>query len=446
MGAKRLSLSANRLAFGGCLIALLASCGPREILLPGERVDLRALDRAVESAVDAAVNQTRPIDPGPPVVSANWTHLNGSPQHTIRHPALSQSLTPVWAQPIGAGNDRKHRITADPVVSAGRVFTLDSRARVSAHATTGAALWSVDLTPPADNADDASGGGLAVAGDTLYVTTGFGELTALDVATGGERWRQDFDSAVTGAPTAVDGVVYVVTRNQVGWAIDATNGRVLWQILGAPSESGIAGGPAPATVESLVVFPFGSAQLIGAVRSAGTTAWQSSVAGGRAGAAYSRISDLTGDPVVIGTTVYAGNHAGRASAFDARTGQTLWTAEEGALGPLWAAGGSLFFVSDQNRLIRMDAATGEVVWAVDLAYYQRIRLSRRETIYAHFGPVLAGGRLLVASDDGILRSYDPRSGALISATEIGDGAATNPVIAGGVLYLVTEDGRLRAYR
>lgn len=428
------------------VLGLLAACGEDEVILPGERLDLRApLDE--QAAADApAQSRNLPISLPPVVANAAWSHKNGNPQHRIAHPALARNLTPLWSVPIGEGNGRKHRITADPVIADGRIFTLDSRAGVRAHALSGAALWSRDLTPPADRSDDASGGGIAVSGGTVYVTTAFGELTALDAQTGATRWVQDLDSAATGAPTASGGIVYVVTRNSVGWAIDAANGRVLWQVLGAPSDSGIAGGPAPALSDSLAIFPFGSGQMVAAQKDAGGSVWTATVAGERLGRAFSRISDLTGDPVVAGNTLYAGNHSGRAAAFDLATGQSLWSADTGAMSPIWLAGGSVFLVSDDNRLVRLDASSGDTIWETELPFFVKSRISRRKTAYAHYGPILAGGRLIIASDDGMLRQYDPATGDPVAVTPLPSGAARNPVVAGGVLYVVTENGQLHAFR
>ena len=257
---------------------------------------------------------------------------------------------------------------------------------------------------------------------------------------------QDLQSAATGAPTVSNGVVHVVTRNALGWAVDAETGRILWQVLGAPSESGLAGGPSPAIAGQLVVFPLSSGQMIAAVSGPGTQAWAASVAGERPERAFSRISDLSGDPVAVGNVIYAGNHSGRAAAFDAATGQPIWRADEGAMSPVWVAGGSVFLISDENRLVRLDAATGETIWAEELPFFTRERLTRRKSVFSHFGPVLAGGRLLVASDDGQLREFDPVTGSLIATTPLPRGAARNPVVAGGTLYLVTEDGTLHAFR
>ena len=183
-----------------------------------------------------------------------------------------------------------------------------------------------------------------------------------------------------------------------------------------------------------------------AVAGAGNSAWTASVAGQRLGRSFGVVTDLTGGPIVGDNTVFAGSHAGKAAAFDAAPGQSRWRVDEGALGPIWLAGGSLFFVSDENRLVRLDAATGETIWAQNLPQFTRTRLRRRKATFVHFGPVLAGGRLILASNDGLLRQFDPVTGNLIAATQLPDQAARNPVVAGGTMYLVTDNGQLHAFR
>lgn len=418
----------------------LAACGDQEVILEGERLD-------IVGAVDGdVVNQALPLSLPAAQRNSDWTHLGGNPQHHLNHVALSRNLSQIWSASIGEGNGRKHRITADPVVGGGRVYTMDSRATVSAITTGGAAVWSRDLTPASENSDDASGGGLALGGGTLFVTTGFGQISALSASTGDPIWVQKLESAAAGAPTVSDGVVYLVTRNNIGWALDASDGRILWQVLGADSRNGLAGGAAPAIAGGQVIFPLSSGQMVAAAIGPGNQTWAASVAGERQGRAFSRFSELTGDPVVANDVVYAGNHSGRAAAFSAVNGQRVWRANEGSLSPVWVAGGGVFLVSDENRLIRLDAATGEAVWAVNLPFFERERIRRREATVSHFGPVLANGRLLLVSNDGLLRQFDPVSGALTGTMELPDGAARNPVVAGGTLYIVTENGQLHAFR
>ena len=289
------TMKLTRIFAGAAIAALVAGCGQKEEILPGKRLDLRTpLDQAAtaedtnaDSAVvqDGPVNRAVPIKLPAPVNHAQWTHRYGTPEHRITHPALAASLSHVWNVSIGAGDSRKYRITADPVVAAGRVFTLDAQATVMAHSTSGAKIWSRDITPVTDREGDASGGGLAVEGNTLFVTSGFGELAALDAATGAEKWVQKLDAPATGSPAVRDGIVYVTSRDSRGWAIDASNGRIKWELQAAPTPSAMVGGTAPAVSDKFVVFPYGSGELVAAFRKGGVRVWASFVSGKRRGRA-----------------------------------------------------------------------------------------------------------------------------------------------------------------
>ncbi|RYH10453.1 quinoprotein [Tropicimonas sp. IMCC6043] len=438
------------------MIALmLAGCGG-DPPLPGERFDVRTPLEVIEAG------DVSPVEVGIPPVGApvagdvafgasaqvnhsEWTHRGGSATHRIQHPALGANLTPVWSTSIGSGDSRKAHITADPVVGAGRIFTLDSRSQVMAHSLGGATQWSRDLTPASDNNSDGSGGGLAYGDGRLFVTTGFGRLHALDPATGQTLWVQGFDAPVAGAPTVRDGMVYVASRDNRAFAVRADNGRLAWDLPAVPSPTATVNGAGPAVDSRLAIFPFGSAELVGAQRD-GQRSWATTLAGRRRGRAYSLISDISSDPVIVGDRVYVGSPSGRIAALDLATGGRIWTATEGAMSPVWVDGGSVFAVTDLEQLVRLNASTGEVIWAVDLPGFKSQRPRRYRDVYAHYGPVLAGNRLIVASDDGYIRSFNPRDGSLISAVEIPGGATTNPVVVNRTLYLVTTKGQLVAYR
>nr|WP_040610995.1 PQQ-binding-like beta-propeller repeat protein [Oceaniovalibus guishaninsula] len=431
----------------GLLLAVclgLAGCGAREVVLTGERLNPWA-DLDAPSDFEKG-DVARPISLPPPVTQGNWTHRAGNAAHDMPHAALRAQIVPVWTAGIGAGESRKFRITADPVVAGGRVFTADSRARVMAHSTSGAPLWSRDLVPPGESRDAASGAGLAVDGQRLYVTTAFGDLVALDAATGVPLWTQELGAAPAGAPTVLDGTVFVVARDATAWAVDAANGKVRWTLPGTPSPSGVVGGAAPAAQGQLVVLPFASRELIGARAAGGTPVWTANVAGRRLGRVYARIGDISGDPVIDGGTVYAGSPSGRINAFDFATGDQLWSAEEGAMSPVVVAGGSVFAVTDRAELVRLDAGTGARIWGTKLPYFIAAKLKKRQGVTAHYGPVLAGGRLWVASTDGLLRAFDPVSGALTATAPLPGGAASNPVVANNTLYVISKRGQLLAFR
>ena len=425
-------------------VVALAACGNQDLVLPGERLDIREPFGAVSGIPE---NRSAKINLSRQVNHSSWTHRAGNAGHNIQHPAFTNDPTQIWVATIGQGNGRKHRITADPVAASGRIFTVDSRSLVTATSAAGATLWSRDLTPANDKNDDASGGGLAIIGDQLFVTTGFGELAALNPADGSVIWQQQLEAPATGAPTVSDGLIYVVTRDNRAWAIDADDGRVRWQLGGAPSVTGIVGGAAPAVGNGMVLLPFGSAQLAATFPKGGLQIWRSSLAGARLGQAYAQLSDVTADPVISGKTIYAGNPSGRTLAIDATTGDVKWSAREGATGPVWVDGGSVFLVSDRAELVRLNANTGARIWGTQLPDFVPKRNERRQRdVFAHFGPVLAGGLLWVASGDEKLRGFDPVDGSLANITDLPGGATTRPIVVDGIMYVVNGDGQLLAFR
>ncbi len=337
-------------------------------------------------------------------------------------------------------------MTADPVVAEGRAFALDSQARLTAVATSGRPLWGRDLTPTTERNRDASGGGIAAADGKVFATTGFGEVVALDAATGTEIWRQDVEAPATGSPTVSGGLVYLVTRASLAWAIDARNGRVMWRLPGTPVPSGTVGGASPAVTSRIAVIPFGDGELVAVLRQGGAPLWSSVVSGRRPGRAYANSNDITSDPVVADGIVYTGNQSGQSVALRLNTGERLWTVRDGAQGPVAVSGGSVFLISDLNELIRLDAATGERIWSRELKFFRKEKPRKLKAIHVYYGPVLAGGGLWVASNDGTVVSYNPETGARRSSFEIPGGAASSMAFADGTMYIVSGRGKLHAYR
>lgn len=427
-------------------VVALASCGERDVILPGTRLDVRAVVSPDGPAIEQPMPATRALSLPGMRNNAEWTHRGGTPSHYSGHVAIGGGLQRIFSAPIGQPSGKRHRITADPVVAAGRVFTQDSHALVTATALSGGRAWSTDLTPVGESPNSTSGGGIAYEGGKVFVSTGFGELVALDAASGGILWRQRVDAPIGGAPAVRDGVIYVTSRKATGFAVRASDGKLQWQVAGIPQPTGVTGVAAPAVDGDLVVFPFASGQVLAVDRATGVERWSAQVAGTRPGRSIAYVRDMTGEPVISGDIIYAGTSSGRTNAFDRPTGTQLWSAREGAVAPVLPVGNAIFAINDQNQLIRLDASTGGAVWARNLPWYVDEKVKRQDRIYAQYGPVLAGGRLFVASSGGVLQAYDPVSGSLVGQAEIPGGAATAPVVAGRTLYVTGRDGNLHAFR
>ena len=440
MGNLRISFSkAGR--FGGLALVLgaLAACSGSDKPLTGTRHAIGAAD------VAAVTNQAAAIRLPTAVSNAEWTHVNGSASHSFGHATLSQSPSLRWSTDIGQGVSRNARITSGPVMANGLVYTLDGANRITAVGTNGAVVWSLDTTPAGESELDGAGGGLSYTNGILYAGTGFGELLSINAATGAVQWRRGFEAGIRSAPTSDGRNVFVVTRADVAYAVSAKDGGLEWLKHGRSSiRGGLEGGASPAVSGSQVVLPFASGDIITARTTSGDIRWASALDGARQASALAYVSDVTGDPVIDGNSVYIANIAGQTLKLNMTNGTRNWTLAAGATDAVWPVGGSVFLMSDRAQLLRVNAGTGAVIWSQQLPQYEKPE--KRKGVIRHYGPVLAGGLMWVAGRDGQLRGFEPEGGQLVSSLDIPGGAAAAPIIAGGVMYILSLRGELHAFQ
>jgi outer membrane protein assembly factor BamB len=425
------------------LAASLAACD-QDKKLPGQRIPVRP-----DETPAASPERAQPVAVPAAAANADWAQRNGALPSRLVNPALRPVPALAWTADLGLGDAKRRRLLAAPIVAGGVVYGMDAGGQLSACSRSGQPVWSRSLVPAGQEADAGPGGGMAAANGVLYVTTGFGEVFALDPRTGGTIWQRTLEAPIRNAPTAYGGQVLVVLRDDTSYALDARSGGTLWRVQGSGG-AGLLGGASPATDGQVAVLPFASGEVLGVLARNGLTVWGTAVIGGRREFARNRINDISGAPVIDGSTVYASNQSGRTVRIDMETGERLWTILEGSYGPAWAVGNAVYLLSDIGSLVRVDGASGTIVWEVPLPqYFPNPGLFGRGKPFRaveYYGPVLAGGRLWVAGSDGLLRGFSPVDGSALAQVPLPAGAAAPPAVAGGILYVPTQDGRLLAFQ
>jgi outer membrane protein assembly factor BamB len=427
------------------MLVALAACQGRNEALPGTRIPIRP-----DEAPAASPSRAAAVAIPPAVMNADWTHRNGSAPGRLVHPALRAQPQLIWSVELGQGDAKRRRLLTGPIVAGGLIYAMDAGATLSAVTRSGQVAWRRSLVPAEQVPDSGPGGGMAAADGVIYATTGFGEVFALDPRTGGTIWKRTLDAPVQAPPLVYGGRVIAVQRDDIAVALDARTGETLWTVQ-ATGGTGLMGGASPAADGPLVIIPFSSGELLGVLGRNGTAVWGTAITGGRRALARNRINDVSGDPVIVGSTVYASNQSGRSIRLDTETGERDWTIGEGSYGPASPVGNSVFLVSDEGALVRVVAETGEIVWSRQLPEFFPARnfLWRKGKPWRavpYYGPILAGGRLWVASADGWLRAFSPVDASLLASVQLPGGAAAAPAVAGGVMYVTTREGQLLAFQ
>lgn len=426
-------------------LMLLAGCAgdDKDKPLPGQRLSILELQRNLEPDSDALDAQGF-IAPAP-WSNEFWPQAGGYPSHSMQQLALGEgALKQQWSASIGEGASRSLPLTAQPVVVDGRIFAVDTDSMLSAYAIdSGKRLWSANVR---DKSEDEAviGGGIAYSREKLYVTAGYDEILCLDPANGKIIWRKDIPAPSRAAPTVLDNRVFVTTLDNRLLALDAMTGADLWNYTGVDENTALVGAAAPAAEGDIVVPAFSSGELYALHAGNGAVAWSENLTALRSSGGLSGLSDIRGLPVIDKGLVIAVSFGGRLIAIDARTGDRVWQRDIGSSETPWVAGNHLFVVSTQNELVALGRDNGAIRWVQQLPRFEDPE--DRDGPVFWTAPVLAGGRLILASTEGDVWEVQPEDGSILRKWSAGKPISIAPVVAGGRLYLLADDGTLMAYR
>jgi outer membrane protein assembly factor BamB len=397
--------------------------------LPGERIAVIT----DPGAFNASQVTTKPVSIPPAKTNASWSQPGGTPANDLGHLALSGSLRKVWSADAGTGSSSHGRLSAVPLVAQGKVFTLDAAGTVSAFSSaSGSRIWSASVTPENESSREGFGGGLALDGRLLYVTTGYGTVVAFDAGTGSVQWTKAVGEPIRNSPTVSGGKIYFVSADNTLHALNAANGEQLWKARGLPQTATLLSNASPAVASGIVVAPFPAGDVVAFQTGSGKTKWRDSLTR----TSETSASGVLGDParpVIDRGVVFAVSHGGRMIATSASSGARVWTKNLASTQMPWVAGDTVFVVDVAGRLMALGRSDGQVRWVTELPRSARWS-----------GPVLAGNQVWVISGKGLLVGADARTGQLGAQIDLDTDVFVTPVVAGGRMYILSDDADLIA--
>lgn len=439
MNRKIVSLAVAASLLSGC--GVVGKSRPKTPVV-GNRISVLSTDPDVQ--VDAAT-AALPFSLPAAEVNAAWNQPGGTPSKSAGHPALGASLSEAWSVSAGQGTSVSQRLAAPPVVANGTVYTIDTTATVRAFdANTGGQRWAVQFGTERGNNASLFGGGVAVEGDRVFATNGLGFVAALSTANGAQLWQVRPGGPLRGAPTIAGDTLYVMSQDNQLYSLKTADGATNWSATAAVEIAGVFGTAAPAFERGTVVAGFSSGELNAYRFENGRAVWQDALARTSISTSVATLSDIDASPVIDNGQVFALGQGGRMVALDLISGQRIWELNLAGISTPWVAGDWLFVVTDDAKVMAISRNNGKIRWINQLPAFQNEKNKRGPISYV--GPVLAGGRLILAGKNGVLVNIDPATGAFQSQTNIGASVSQEMAVANNTLYVLDDRGRLHAYR
>ncbi len=450
-----IALGVAALALAGC--SVFGGGGDNKPKTPtiGERIPILTSESSAE--LDPSHAYVADLHP-PATDNEEWSHTGGNAAKAMEHLGLGNALAKAWTAEID-GTTKFVRLASSPVVGEGKVFVVDTYARLHAFdLQTGRKLWVSQVGAPDDvkggislwtgemtgNRGSLFGGGASYEAGVVYATNGLGDAAAFSAADGKQLWKVRPGGPLRGAPTVGIGQIFVMSQDNQLFALNATNGELIWNEAAALETSGVFGVAAPALAQGTVVAGFSSGELSAYRYENGRALWGDTLSRTSISTTVASLSDIDASPVSDRGRVFAIGQGGRMVSLELVTGQRLWEVNVAGISTPWVAGEWVFVVDDQARLLCLARSTGKVRWVSKLPRWKNEKKKSGAIVWT--SPVLAGDRLILASSEGDLVNVDPTTGAIQSQTEAGDSVSLPLVVAGRTLLVLSSDGRLTAWR
>ncbi|MCA9565745.1 MAG: PQQ-binding-like beta-propeller repeat protein [Myxococcales bacterium] len=269
----------------------------------------------------------------------------------------------------------------------------------------------------------------------VYVGTSAGDLFAINAVDGRVLWQRDMGEAIDAAPVQVGSRIFVGSTDGNFYGLSASSGSELWHIeVGGALDSQVA------VVDDRLILARPDGVVVCLDQETGAVRWTARDNDPFLGIARGLYPPVKGqaNPVVIDGVVYVGYPSGRLAALNLDDGQQVWISDLAGAEtrhtdidePALVVGNVVYASSFSGGLFALDRETGNRIW------HRELRGSTR--------PVFYQGQVLLTTVSGQFLSLDAETGDTNFAFRLQDQAPGRVYLIGDYALIPTSQGALYA--
>ena len=334
------------------------------------------------------------------------------------------NLAEAWKGETGdaAGHLFRPQLEGNDVLAAGG-------SRVARFAvTTGNVVWKTD-TGLTLSAGAGSGQGLVLAGGRK------GELLALDLATGQQRWKAVLSSEVTGQLLVAGDIAIARTGDGNVHGLSMADGSRKWLYTRNLPALSLRGSGGMVVRDKVLYAGFPGGKLVALNPANGAQLWEATVALPRGATELERVADVMGNPVLDERQVCAVAYQGRVACFDRQNGSLIWARDTSSNSGLSMDERNLYVTDDKDAVTAYDKVSGRAGWRQD-------KLARRQVT----APLALGVWVVVADGEGYVHVLSSDDGSFVARAKVDSSVNTAPLDIGPGFAVQTSKGSVVAFR
>jgi outer membrane assembly lipoprotein YfgL len=343
-------------------------------------------------------------------------------------PAALESLTPsvkvapTWSYRVGSVDGTSTLSVANGVVVA---------------ASTDGEVVALDLASGKERWRGQAGGALSAAagsdGRYAAVVTQGNELVAFDQ--GKVRWRERLPGRVITSPLVAGERVFVQAVDRSVRAYDVQDGRWLWQYQRPGGEPLALATPGVVSAFRDTLLVGHGARLLGLDPLKGTVRFDLNVGTPRGTNEVERLADLVGPLARTDDEACVRAFQLSVACVELNRGSLRWTRPQAGRQGVAANERLVVGADGADRLSAWKADNGDLLWRVDRFTYRGLS-----------APAIWSGRVVFGDDKDYLHVLDAADGRTVGRIELDSPLAAAPVVQGDLLLVLTRKGTVYALR
>jgi len=339
-------------------------------------------------------------------------------------------INTLWEARVGGGNEGS-LVKLIPVFANDMIFAAAVDGEVSAfHANDGSKVWSTEL-------DYSLSSGPGVGNDIVVVGTSNGDVIALSAENGTELWHTQVTSEILSPAVINSGIVIIRTVDGKLFGLDSLSGGRLWIYERTMPLLTLRGTSTPIVINNeAIISGFDNGKLATLDLKTGKLLRDDiSIAVAQGRTELERMIDIDGNPLLLGSTLYATSFQGKTVAIDLRQAKLLW---ERDIYSYFSLGGNLdaiYLTEPNSEIWALDSNSGATLW-------KQTKLHARQATTA----TSIDDYVVIGDFEGYVHWLRQEDGQFVARYNAGDRISTQPLIVENTVIIYTDAGKLLALR
>ena len=433
-----------------------------ESKLPGKRLIILTEDHRL--SVDPVLSLTPFTPPAAEGVNA-WPVLRQNSEHFLENLAWNGIWEKRWSQKLVGALSAQKPLQAPVVVAGGIVFSMDHDYNVqSTSLQEGTSNWlfrnETDI-----GFTNAYGGGLALAAGKVIMTTGYGDIVAIDALVGKESWRISLGLPIRSSPTVAGNTIVVQTLDNQAFAFLIEDGSEVWFHAGINEITSVVNQTSAASDGERVFLAYNSGEIAAIDPHLGEPLWLDELNNLQRSSELAQINTIGASPILINDALLVPGYGELMVLFNASNGQRLWEQPIGTLKSPWVSGALIFVLGNDDSLYALDLFSGKLRWRIKpdeaLFGWQKAQKAAQNPVNTDedtgiaaddfkrqfwAAPVMINNELVLLSEEGTLLRLSPDNGRISSVQQLEHGSRLPPQVVSGTVLITDSSGSVHTYQ